>query len=170
MPSLCNRSRIAAGSGQPAGMTLLTGINHVAIMTEDVDRFVAFYTEVFDAKVVFAENNPGFRHAILDVGGGGVLHPVDVAGGRHGRGSATMTDRGHLDHMALDVPSREVFDQVRSRLVDRGASDGAISDLGPKLSFWFADPDGMRVEVDWVRDPSLQGFHAPRPYQEPVDA
>lgn len=146
-------------------MKLLTGINHVAIMTEDVDRFVAFYTEVFEAEVVFVETGPEFRHAILDVGGGGVLHPVEIEGGPHGRGSAAMTDRGHLDHLALDVPSREVFDQVRSRLVDRGASDGAVSDLGPKLSFWFVDPDGMHV--DWVRDPSLQGFHAPRPYEEP---
>lgn len=26
--------------------------------------------------------------------------------------------------------------------------------------------DGMHIEVDWVRDPSLQGFHAPRPLEE----
>lgn len=29
--------------------------------------------------------------------------------------------------------------------------------------FWFTDPDGTHVEVDWVRDPSLAGFHAPVP-------
>jgi hypothetical protein len=58
---------------------------------------------------------------------------------------------------------------VRARLVARGASDGAVTDLGPKLSFWFTDPDGMHVEVDWVRDPSLQGFHAPVPVEEPAE-
>ena len=42
-------------------MPLLTGINHVAVMSADVDRFVAFYTEVFDADVVFEESTP-FRH------------------------------------------------------------------------------------------------------------
>ncbi len=26
----------------------------------------------------------------------------------------------------------------------------------PKLSLWFVDPEGMRIEVDWVRDPSLR--------------
>lgn len=145
-------------------MQLLTGINHVAIMTGDLDRFVAFYTEVLDARVVFEETNPQFRHAILAVGGGSVLHPVEVAGNPHGRASAAMFGRGHLDHLALDVGSREAFDEVRRRLVEHGASDGAMTDLGPKLSFWFVDPDGMHVEVDWVRDESLAGFHAPVPY------
>jgi catechol 2,3-dioxygenase-like lactoylglutathione lyase family enzyme len=30
---------------------LLDGINHVAIITDDTDRFVRFYEDVFDAKV-----------------------------------------------------------------------------------------------------------------------
>jgi catechol 2,3-dioxygenase-like lactoylglutathione lyase family enzyme len=58
---------------------LTSGINHVAILTEDVDRFCAFYADVFGATVVFAETTPAFRHAILSVGGDGVLHPVEVA-------------------------------------------------------------------------------------------
>ena len=147
-------------------MQLVTGINHVAIMTEDVDRFSDFYTEVFGARVVFEETTPQFRHAILSVGGSSVLHPVEVVGNAHALASSVMFDRGHLDHFALDVPSREAFDEVRSRLRERGATDGAVTDLGPKLSFWFNDPDGAHVEVDWVRDPSLQGFHAPRPVEE----
>jgi hypothetical protein len=30
---------------------LLDGINHVAVITDDTDRFVRFYKEVFDATV-----------------------------------------------------------------------------------------------------------------------
>jgi catechol 2,3-dioxygenase-like lactoylglutathione lyase family enzyme len=144
-------------------MQLTTGINHVAIMTEDLDRFVAFDTEVFGASVVFEETNPTFRHAILSVGGVSVLHPVQPDDNPHGPASDAMFRRGHLDHLAVDVPSREAFDELRARLVERGVSDGVVTDLGPKLSFWSVDPDGMHLEVDWVRDPSLQGFHAPRP-------
>ena len=149
-------------------MQLVTGINHVAIMTEDVDRFSTFFTEVFGARVVFEETNPQFRHAILSLGGTSVLHPVEVVDNAHARASSAMFDRGHLDHFALDVPSREAFEEIRKRLVERGASDGAVTDLGPKLSFWFLDPDGAHVEVDWVHDQSLQGFHAPRPVEEAV--
>ena len=43
-----------------------------------------------------------------------------------------------------------------------------VTDLGPKQSFWFTDPDGTHVEVDWVRDPSLAGFHAPVEIQYPL--
>ncbi len=57
--------------------------------------------------------------------------------------------------------------------VERGVTDGEVTDLGPKLSFWFTDPDGTHVEVGWVRDPSLHGFHAPVPvsrYPSPMPA
>lgn len=151
-------------------MQLLTGINHVAVLTADLDRFVAFYTGTLEARVVFEEANEQFRHAILAIGGHSVLHPVQVVSSPHGLASTAMFDRGHLDHLALDVPSREAFDEVRRRLVDRGACDGAITDLGPKLSLWFVDPDGMHVEVDWVRDEALAGFHVPVPYIDVVDA
>ena len=30
---------------------LLNGVNHLAILTHDTDRLVAFYREVFDAEV-----------------------------------------------------------------------------------------------------------------------
>ncbi len=50
--------------------------------------------------------------------------------------------------------------------MERGASDGAIEGLGPVLSVWFTDPDGMPVELTWIRDPSLKGFHAPVPYED----
>ena len=92
-------------------------------------------------------------------------HPVEVAGNPHARASAAMLDRGHLDHFALNVPSWEAFDELRHRVCDRGRSDGVVTDLGPKLSFWFTDPDGTHVEVDGVRDPSLAGFHAPVPVE-----
>ena len=71
-----------------------------------------------------------------------MLHPVEVADNPHGRASAAMLDRGHLDHFALNVASQEAFDELRRRVCDRGAGDGVVTDLGPKLSFWFTDPDG----------------------------
>ena len=49
-------------------MDLLTGVNHVAVLTADLDRFVEFYTEVFDLEVVFTETTPAFRHAIVRTG------------------------------------------------------------------------------------------------------
>jgi len=144
-------------------MTLLKGVNHVAVLTKDLDRFVGFYTDVFDVDVVFHEETQAFRHAILRVGADSWLHPAEVPGSAHGDALPQMFDRGHLDHLAVTAASATAFETLRARLVERGASDGTVEDLGAFHSLWFEDPDGMRGELTLVVDPSLEGIHEPRP-------
>jgi catechol 2,3-dioxygenase-like lactoylglutathione lyase family enzyme len=141
----------------------ITGIGHVAVLTEDLDRFVEFYTSVFDAEVVFTETTPAFRHAILRTGAHSWLHPAQVIGNGQGRASAAMFERGHLDHVALAAASTAAFEILRARLVARGACTGAVEDLGAFHSLWFEDPDGMRIELTVITDPALAGIHEPRP-------
>jgi catechol 2,3-dioxygenase-like lactoylglutathione lyase family enzyme len=147
-------------------MSLIAGVNHVAVLTDDLDRFVEFYTGVFDLEVVFTETTPAFRHAILRTGPHSWLHPAQVFGNPHGVAVPDMFDRGHLDHLALTVASPEAFAVLRRRLADRGASGGAVDDLGAFQSCWFEDPDGMRVELTVIIDPELANIHEPRPLAE----
>jgi len=144
-------------------MDLLTGVNHIAVLTTDLDRFVDFYTEVFDVAVVFTETTPAFRHAIVRTGPTSWLHPAELGGNAHGTASPTMFDRGHLDHLALTAADGDAFAAARERLVARGASEGAIDDLGAFHSVWFTDPDGMQVELVVIVDDALADIHAPRP-------
>jgi catechol 2,3-dioxygenase-like lactoylglutathione lyase family enzyme len=144
-------------------MSLVAGMNHVAILTDDLDRFVEFYTSVFDLEVVFRETTPAFRHAILRTGPDSWLHPAQVYGNPHGTAVPDMFQRGHLDHLALTVATPQAFGVLRDRLRMRGCYDGAVEDLGAFHSLWFEDPDGMRVELVVVLDSELQGIHAPRP-------
>jgi catechol 2,3-dioxygenase-like lactoylglutathione lyase family enzyme len=144
-------------------MSLLSGVNHIAILTQDLDRFVGFYSEIFGLEVVFAESSPGFRHAILRAGPDSWLHPAEISGNPHATAVPKMFERGHLDHFALTAASLDTFKQARMRLLARGASDGAIETLGPFHSLRFNDPDGMHVEVVVIVDPTLQDIHEPRP-------
>jgi catechol 2,3-dioxygenase-like lactoylglutathione lyase family enzyme len=144
-------------------MTLVQGLNHIAILTGDLDRFIAFYTEVFELEPVFREDTPAFRHAILRTGPNSWLHPAEVTGSQHGAGSSVMFDRGHLDHVALTATSSEAFYESRRRLISRGATDGQVEDLGSFHALWFTDPDGMRIELTVIIDPQLASIHAPRP-------
>jgi catechol 2,3-dioxygenase-like lactoylglutathione lyase family enzyme len=144
-------------------MTLLAGLNHVAVMTDDLDRFVDFYTDVFAVEVVFEEVTPAFRHAVLRTGPDSWLHPAQVTGNVHGAGLPAMFQRGHLDHIALTASSPQAFADLRRRLVERGATSGEIEDLGAFHALWFHDPDGMRVELTMIVDPELRGIHEPRP-------
>jgi catechol 2,3-dioxygenase-like lactoylglutathione lyase family enzyme len=148
-------------------MDLLAGVNHIAVMTTDLDRFVDFYTEVFDLDVVFREDTTAFRHAIVRTGPTSWLHPVEMTGNAHGAASPTMFERGHLDHLALTAASAATFEAIRDRLVTRGATDGTVEDLGAFRSVWFDDPDGMRVELVVIVDDELRNIHEPRPL-EPV--
>lgn len=144
-------------------MSLLTGLNHIAVLTQDLDRFVEFYGGVFDVELVFAEEAPGFRHAILRTGVDSWLHPAQVDDNHHGAALPGMFARGHLDHLALGARDAASFAEARARLLARGATDGTVETLGSFHSIWFVDPDGMRGELVLIVDPSLATIHAPQP-------
>ena len=149
-------------------MPLTSGLNHIAVLTDDLDRFVAFYRDVFDLDVVFEEATPEFRHAILRTGPDSWIHPAEVSGNQHGAALPAMFQRGHLDHLALSASSPEAFAELRRRLVEQGATDGTLEDLGAFHALWFTDPDGMRGELTLIVDPQLKGIHAPTPLPSPA--
>jgi catechol 2,3-dioxygenase-like lactoylglutathione lyase family enzyme len=144
-------------------MGTLTGVSHVAVITADLDRFVGFYTDVFELDIVFTESTPTFRHAILRTGPDSWLHPAEVTDNAHGHALPKMFDRGHLDHLAFGAGDPASFETLRRRLIERGATDGTVEDLGAFHSLWFCDPDGMHAELTLIVDQSLAGIHAPRP-------
>ena len=41
----------------------------------------------------------------------------------------------------------EAFEEIRRRLMARGAADDFVTDFGPDLSLFFRDPDGLEGEV-----------------------
>lgn len=149
-------------------MSMTAGCDHIALVTRDLDRFIDFYTAVFDADVTLDLFEEGARHAMIDLGGGFRLHPFElVAPNEYGTGSDEFFNRGHLDHLAIRVSDTDSFEELRRRLVDAGASDGEIVDWGSVRTIWFTDPDGMGSEIaisadgatrtrdDVVREPYL---------------
>ncbi len=125
--------------------TLVDGIHHVAFLTSDIDRLIAFYERIFDAQLIGMREDAGRRHALVDVGGT-VLHPFEVpADGVPSR--QQMFERGRLDHLAFDAASEEAFLEIRRRLIaeDAQATDGGlVTDMGGGVwSISFHDPDGM---------------------------
>jgi catechol 2,3-dioxygenase-like lactoylglutathione lyase family enzyme len=149
--------------------TLVSGFNHVAVITGDLDRLAAFYAEVFDAEVLDAPAPPGTRVAFVRISATAAIDVIEVRDSPHAAGSTQMLDRGHLDHLALEAPTPGALAELRRRLVARGASDGAVSDYGPILTVKFVDPDGMASEVAWVRDPTFDGAHPPQPFTGSLD-
>lgn len=140
---------------------LLSGINHVAVLTGDTDRLVSFYSDVFDATSTSLQDSDGFRVTAIWIGGFAELNVFEIAdNAEHGR-QVPMFGRGRLDHMALQAASLETFDELRSRLLERDATDGFVTDFGHMLSLFFRDPDGLECEVCVPNPDAEPGVHNP---------
>ena len=130
-------------------MAITTGFNHIATLTEDLDRFKAWYAEVFDAATVFemAAEGDHPRMAILDMGAGSALNVFEVAKGDIIGERRTIGARGAIDHFGIAVADLAALEGVRERLVKAGADIGEIQQLGGEWSLFFRDVDGMELEV-----------------------
>ncbi len=129
------------------------GFNHVATMTANLDRYLAFYEEIFGAEVIHVMDAEGDhpRMAIVDMGAGSALNvfevPADSIVGDRGK----MGGRGPIDHYALAVGSEKELREIRDRLVAVGASPGEVTQFGGGLrSVFFRDPDGAELEVAYL--------------------
>jgi catechol 2,3-dioxygenase-like lactoylglutathione lyase family enzyme len=80
-------------------MARTTGFDHVATVTADLDRIVAFYQHVFDARITFemAATPTHPRMAVLDLGGGSALTAASCQGSCH-RAHACTLPRTRLAH------------------------------------------------------------------------
>lgn len=130
-------------------MPIAAGINHIATLTPNLERHLAFYEAVFEAKKVFemekTADHP--RMWILDLGGGSALNvfeaePESIVGDRRQAGG-----RGPIDHFGIHVDSLTTLELVKERLIAAGADIGEIQDLGGEWSLFFRDVDGMELEV-----------------------
>ena len=144
---------------------LLKGPNHVAAITNDASRLNDFYREVFDAEVVRdASEFPGGegpRLSIIKIGDWAELNVFQIEGNHEADHQTPMFGRGRLDHLALQAASLGDFEEIRRRLMERGAADDFVTDFGPMLSIFFRDPDGLECEV-CVENPDLvPGVHNP---------
>lgn len=142
----------AATDGPATAGPATAGFGHVATLTADLDRYVAFYRDVLGAQLVNETEARGDhpRMAIVDVGGSAALNVFEVpAEGIVGERDR-MGGRGPIDHYALAVGSPDEFEAVRGRLVAAGASTGEITDFGPYMhSVFFRDPDGAELELTY---------------------
>jgi catechol 2,3-dioxygenase-like lactoylglutathione lyase family enzyme len=126
---------------------MLSGYNHVAILTDDLERLGDFYRDVFEVQDMRAMEHDGVHHWLIRVGEQSVLHAFEKSAPAPG----PTFERGRIDHLALNVDDAVEFERLRARLVDAGASSGEVTDFGVLLSVGFTDPDGLSCELCWMR-------------------
>jgi len=131
----------------------LAGIDHVVLRITDLERALAFYTEVLGCTVARRRDELGLYH--LQAGRSMIdLVPVDGKLGSAG-GAAPGTEGRNVDHFCLRV---EPFDAeaIRVHLAGHGIDIGEVAErfgaegVGPSL--YLTDPDGNVVELKGPAD------------------
>ena len=121
-------------------------LNHAVLFVADLDRSLAFYTDLFGMQIVARE--PRANAAFLRLPRSGNHHDlglfgVGTAGGPKRRGGIG------LYHLAWQVHTLEELVAMRARLVEVGSLVGE-SDHGVSKSLYARDPDGIEFEVMWA--------------------
>ncbi|GLI02691.1 VOC family protein [Phytohabitans aurantiacus] len=125
-------------------------LNHAVLFVRDVNRSVAFYSDVLGFRQI-AMTPDGFRGAAFlqapdstndhDLG----LFELGPNAGPSGAGRTTVG----LYHIAWEVDTLEELERIAVRLSEAGALVGT-SDHGTTKSLYGKDPDGLEFEVVWL--------------------
>jgi catechol 2,3-dioxygenase-like lactoylglutathione lyase family enzyme len=122
------------------------GLHHVALLCSDVERTVRFYQEVleFPLTEIFENRDyAGSNHFFFDIGNGNLLAFFDMPGLDLGPYAEVL---GGLHHLAISVDP-ERWARLKRRLEEAGVAYQEESGT----SIYFADPDGVRLEL--IADP-----------------
>jgi catechol 2,3-dioxygenase-like lactoylglutathione lyase family enzyme len=124
----------------------LLGVNHIAVVTADLDRYRAFYEDALglDTALVLG-SGPGHGRQAVMFAGHVMLHVFEADPPGTGTG---MLHRGRLDHLGFTARDPSALAARRNRLLDVGASSGDIRQLGWLLSVRYRDPDGFEGEIN----------------------
>jgi catechol 2,3-dioxygenase-like lactoylglutathione lyase family enzyme len=122
------------------------GVHHVALLSRDVERTIAFYQDLLEFPLTELFENrdyQGSTHFFFDIGNGNLLAFFDFPGLDLGDYAEVL---GGLHHLAISVEP-ERWEHLRVKLEAAGVDSHHMSGS----SLYFRGPDGERLEI--IKDP-----------------
>src|SRR5262245_28805971 len=120
------------------------GLNHLALITNDMDRTTRFWHGVLGAPLVATLGTEAFRHYFFDVGQGATVaffeyrsHQVD----RFAKPAGVPDERAiQFDHVSLNLPHEAALLQLRQRLLDHDCAATEMVDDGLPRAVHYNGP------------------------------
>jgi catechol-2,3-dioxygenase len=128
----------------------ITRLNHAVLFVRDLERSVAFYTEVLRFRRIDMTPEGFAGAAFLQAPGSTNDHDLGLfeIGSDAGPSGAGRTTVG-LYHLAWEIDTLAEMQQLASSLAENGALAGS-SDHGTTKSLYGKDPDGLEFEIAWI--------------------
>jgi catechol 2,3-dioxygenase len=129
-------------------------LGHVHLKVADLDRAVAFYSDVLGFEVQVRGPQAAFLSS------GGYHHHIALNTWDSAGGLPPEPDRTGLYHVAFLYPDRGSLGRAVQRVMDAGIRITGKADHGVSEAVYFNDPEGNgvelyrdRAEADWPRGP-----------------
>src|SRR6266700_2162861 len=124
------------------------GVNHLALITPDMDATVRFWHGVLDARLVATIGTPSFKHYFFDIGQGNTVAFFEYSDQELESyakpAGVPYAKASQFDHLSLNLPDEEALLRLRDRLKSHGCEVTDVVDHGFIRSIYFSDPSGWR--------------------------
>ena len=135
------------------------GVNHLVLVTNDMEKTVRFYRDVLGMRVVgtMAGEVGGqpMRHYFFSLGPGSCVAffewpSVELPPRKD---SGVPASGRQFDHVSIGVDSEETLVKLQRRAREAGVPASDIVDHGIVRSIYFEDPNGISLEFSvWTQD------------------
>jgi len=131
------------------------GINHLAMITPDMDETVRFYHGVLGMRLVATVRAGPMRHYFFEMAPGNTIAFFEWDGVQTFAKPAGIRVKTPIqfDHLSFNVADEQALLELRDRLQLKGCEVTDVVDHGFIHSIYFTDPHGIALEASyWVLD------------------
>ena len=131
---------------------MYNGINHLAFITNDMDKTIRFYRDLLGLPLVSGVGNQEFKHYFFQIS------PTDNIAFFSYDQATPMQIKNHgvpssaplgFDHVSIGVNTKADLFQVRDMLLAAGIEVTGAVDHGVGWSIYFFDPNNIPLEITW---------------------
>ena len=161
-------------------MARFSGINHLAMVTGDMDRTIEFWRDLLGMRLLAGLGRPGYRHYFFEISENDMIaffqwdgvEPIPEIDHGHPRQGPLV-----FDHVSLGVEGEDDLWELKGILEAAGFWASEIIDHGFIHSLYSFDPNGVPIEFSHPvegrdirknprmadREPSATALEGPEP-------
>ena len=133
-------------------MFRLTGLNHLALVTKDMDKTIHYWRDLLGMRLVVAMGKAGYRQYFFEISKNDLVtffEWPDVESVTYKRHGEPVTGPFIFDHVSFSVETDEELWELADKLTEADFPVSDVIDHGFIHSIYTYDPNGIPLEFSW---------------------